>query len=399
LTFPLGVSTEEIAQTIVKKLVNAGHVAYFAGGWVRDYLLGHPSADIDIATSASPEEVMGLFEKTIPVGVEFGSVIVVEEGEQFEVTSFRTEGAYLDGRHPSTVAPGTAEEDAKRRSFTINGMFYDPLTTQVIDFVGGQEDLKKGIIRAIGNPAERFEEDKLRMIRALRFSTCLGFTIEPRTAEGIRQHAGELLPAVAVERIWQEFQKMTGHQQFGLFLLKLHHHHLLEQIFPELSSIDVEQRIANLAHYPDKAPTIAYLTALFPMPTVEIGQRLKVSKKHLQFIERQIELSRLIEEGSLTEWVHFYALDDAPILLDIQAATEGDAFLTHHEGEQMRLASHIQRLRNRMPLVTSAHLQALGISPGPKMGKMLRKAEQLAIENNLNDADAVLALLQNAEHN
>src|SRR6185437_5720237 len=165
----------EVATHIVKRLVEAGHLAYFAGGWVRDFLLNHPSDDIDIATSASVEEIQALFPKTIPVGIAFGIVIVVEKGHQFEVATFRKDRGYVDGRRPTGIDPASPEEDAQRRDFTLNGMFYDPLQKKVLDFVSGQEDLKKGIIRAIGNPHERFLEDRLRMMRAVRYGTRFGF--------------------------------------------------------------------------------------------------------------------------------------------------------------------------------------------------------------------------------
>lgn len=391
-------NTQQIAHSIVQRLTDAGHTAYFAGGWVRDHLLNLPSSDIDIATSASPNEVASLFTKTIPVGIAFGSVVVVEKDQQFEVTTFRTEGPYLDGRHPSSVAPGTAEEDATRRSITINGMFYDPLQDQVIDFVNGQEDLAAGIIRAIGNPEERFAEDKLRMIRAIRFSVRFDFVIEKATAKAIHNHAHELLPAVAVERIWQEFQKMSSHPKMGLFLGELHRYHLLEQIYPELASVsqtELELRLRPLAHYPTDAPTIAYLTALFPQPADQVGLRLKASRAQIQFIERQRELIRLLEEGTAQQFVHFYTLEVAPLLLKIHSATldNGEPFLAHHLAEQNRLATHIQRKREGRPLVTSDHLRAIGIEPGKEMGRLLRKAEQIAIEQDLDDPQAVISQL------
>ncbi len=392
-------NTQQVAHSIVQRLTDAGHTAYFAGGWVRDHLLNLPSSDIDIATSASPEEVATLFTKTIPVGIAFGSVVVVEQDQQFEVTTFRTEGPYLDGRHPSSVAPGTAKEDATRRSITINGMFYDPLQDQVIDFVHGQEDLVAGIIRAIGNPDERFTEDKLRMIRAVRFSIRFDFVIEQATAKAIHNHAHELLPAVAVERIWQEFQKMTGHPEFGLFLEELHYYHLLEQIYPELASLpqtELELRLRPLANYPPETPTIAYLTALFPQPSDQVGLRLKASRAQIQFIERQRELVRLLKRGTTQQFVHFYALEQAPLLLKIYSASldNGEPFLAHHLAEQNRLAQHIQRKREGRPLVTSDHLRAIGVEPGKEMGQLLRKAEQIAIEQNLTDPTAVISQLQ-----
>ena len=156
------------ARYIVDTLAKAGFVAYYAGGWVRDFLLGHPSDDIDIATNAPPETIQALFPKTVPIGIAFGIVLVIVEGHPYEVATFRNDLEYQDGRRPLRIEFTTAEEDAKRRDFTINGMFYDPLQKTVLDFVGGQQDLQKQLVRAIGNPHARIAEDRLRMIRAIR---------------------------------------------------------------------------------------------------------------------------------------------------------------------------------------------------------------------------------------
>ena len=162
---------ESAARGMVERLRAAGHIAYFAGGCVRDLLLGKIPKDFDIATSARPEEVQKTFARTYAVGAHFGVVVVLEAGFQVEVATYRSDGAYLDGRRPTSVHFSSPEEDACRRDFTINGMFYDPPNESVIDFVGGREDLAARRIRAIGEPAERFAEDRLRLLRAIRFAT------------------------------------------------------------------------------------------------------------------------------------------------------------------------------------------------------------------------------------
>lgn len=154
-----------IAKLIVLKLHRAGFIAYFAGGWVRDYVMDHPSEDIDIATDATPAQIMDLFPHTVLVGLAFGVVIVVSDGHQFEVATFRKDLHYADGRHPQGIEMSTPREDALRRDFTINGMFYDPIEELIHDFVHGQDDIRQGIIRTIGDPYERFFEDRLRMLR------------------------------------------------------------------------------------------------------------------------------------------------------------------------------------------------------------------------------------------
>src|SRR5208337_4378481 len=167
-----------VAASVVRKLQENGFVAYFAGGSIRDALRGTAPKDIDIATSAKPNEVQGLFRRTIPVGVQFGVVRVLEGDFEFEVATFRSDGVYLDGRHPQFVEFSTPEKDALRRDFTVNGIFYDPVKDEVIDFVGGREDLGRKLIRAIGLPSHRFAEDRLRMLRAARVAWVLGCEIE-----------------------------------------------------------------------------------------------------------------------------------------------------------------------------------------------------------------------------
>ena len=197
------------AKSIVAKLSRAGYTAYFAGGWVRDYVMGHPSEDIDIATNAAPAEIMDLFPHTILVGLAFGVVIVVIEGHQFEVATFRKDLQYIDGRHPQGIEMSTPREDALRRDFTINGMFYDPLEEVIHDFVHGQEDIRLGIIRTIGNPHERFFEDRLRMLRAFRFSSRFSFSIDPETQEAIQRKCGKALSGC------RHGEGMAGIQQNG----------------------------------------------------------------------------------------------------------------------------------------------------------------------------------------
>src|SRR5688572_2808762 len=201
-------STRQDALAVVRALRDVGHVAYFAGGCVRDLLLGLEPKDYDVATDAPPDRVRKLFKRTQAVGQAFGVILVRIGRSQVEVATFRAEGKYLDGRRPSEVRFTTAEEDAKRRDFTINGLFLDPLDgNRVIDFVGGQADLKAKLLRAIGNPDERFEEDHLRLLRAVRFAARFGLTIEPETAEAVRKHAPQL-KRISPERIADELRRM-----------------------------------------------------------------------------------------------------------------------------------------------------------------------------------------------
>src|SRR5277367_6004013 len=179
------------AREIVAQLQRAGHTAYFAGGSVRDQLLGSEAKDYDIATSAMPEQVQELFRGRVTdlTGKSFGVVRVIDGEEFFEVATFRQDGPYKDGRRPESVRFATAEEDAQRRDFTVNGLFFDPVAERLIDYVGGEADLRAKVLRAIGEPADRFAEDQLRLLRAIRFATRLNFKIEPKTWEAIRAQA------------------------------------------------------------------------------------------------------------------------------------------------------------------------------------------------------------------
>ncbi|WP_343226026.1 CCA tRNA nucleotidyltransferase [Luteolibacter marinus] len=195
-----------VAVSFAHRLRDAGHLAYFAGGCVRDHLLGKEPKDYDIATSATPAEVVRLFPGANEVGAHFGVVIAKSKGHMVEIATFRTDGSYHDGRRPAEVAFSTPEEDAHRRDFTINGLFEDPESGEIIDHVGGRADLEAGVLRAIGNPVHRFAEDSLRLLRAVRFSTKLGFEIEAGTWAAMREHA-DGLKRIAAERIRDEFSR------------------------------------------------------------------------------------------------------------------------------------------------------------------------------------------------
>lgn len=208
------------AVEIIRVLRLAGHEALLAGGCVRDYLLGREPKDHDVATSATPQQVLQLFPGALTVGAHFGVVIVRRGDEQVEVATFRTDGSYKDGRRPESVTFSTAEEDARRRDFTVNGLFRDPVDDRILDYVGGRADLEARLLRAIGDPMRRFEEDRLRLLRAVRFATVLGFEIEPETWRAVKASA-HLLPTVSAERIRDEFVKILLHpcRQRGFDLL------------------------------------------------------------------------------------------------------------------------------------------------------------------------------------
>ena len=228
----------QFALDVVTRLQEAGHQALWAGGCVRDVVMGHGPADYDVATSARPEEVQRLFRRTVAVGVSFGVVRVIGRSKQgeVEVATFRTEGAYSDGRHPDHVEFSTPEADARRRDFTINGMFFDPVREQLLDFVGGQADIERQIVRAIGDPRQRFEEDKLRLLRAVRFAARFGFALDPATEQAVHAMAPEIR-VVSPERIQQELRRMLGDPNRVAAIGLADRVGLLREVLPELTDM------------------------------------------------------------------------------------------------------------------------------------------------------------------
>ena len=228
-------SLARAATHIVRQLQEAGFTAFWVGGCVRDLLLKRHPVDYDIVTAALPDQIEKLFRRTIPVGRKFGVMVVVENRHQFQVATFRAEANYRDGRHPEEVTFGDAIADARRRDFTINGLFYDPVARQLHDWVKGEEDLRRKIIRTIGSPQERFAEDHLRLLRAVRFAAQLGFEIESATLAAIKAQASNIRN-ISAERVRDELIKLFSppHAAQGLTLLR--ETGLLDQILPELAA-------------------------------------------------------------------------------------------------------------------------------------------------------------------
>ncbi len=227
-------TAEKTAIQIIKKLRENGFEAYFAGGCVRDMLLERTPKDFDIATNALPEVVETIFQKTIAIGKSFGVIAVISENETFEVATFREDCGYQDGRRPESIKFCAPKEDAKRRDFTVNGMFYDPIEKKIIDFVDGQTDLKNKIIRAIGDPEKRFQEDHLRMLRAIRFTHTLGFKLDENTKESIKKLAPNI-KKISAERVEQEISRtLTESKKPGDALRDLVECELIENIIPEI---------------------------------------------------------------------------------------------------------------------------------------------------------------------
>lgn len=221
------------ATHVIRVLREKGHEALLAGGCVRDFLLGKEPKDYDVATSATPQQVIALFPGALTVGAHFGVVIVKRDGHQIEVATFRTDGSYKDGRRPESVTFSTAQEDAQRRDFTVNGLFRDPVENRIIDYVGGQADLEKRVLRAIGDADRRFAEDRLRLLRAIRFATVLGFDIEGETWKSICDHA-DAIRSVSAERIRDELIKIFLHPNRLRGFDLLVESGLMQQVLPEI---------------------------------------------------------------------------------------------------------------------------------------------------------------------
>lgn len=251
LTEAIETKVYDNAKNIVKELRDAGYKhTYFVGGYVRDMLLDLDPKDIDIATEAKPEEVKEIFknEKFIEVGESFNIVMLVKDGETFEIATFRGEGEYTDGRRPNEVFYADPERDALRRDFTINALFYDPFTHKIVDYVGGKKDIETKLLRAIGEPIERFKEDYLRMLRAIRFAAQKGFTIDTKTFGAIKQAAGNI-GKISKERVKVEMDKILMSSKPGDYLEVLRESGLLHELYPEIEKLQDEDQ--NPVYHPE----------------------------------------------------------------------------------------------------------------------------------------------------
>jgi len=254
------ISAKDAATRVIKRLQAEGFQALLAGGCVRDMLLGKTAHDYDVATSATPEVITKLFRRTVTVGARFGVVIVLLHNRQVEVATFRSDASYVDGRRPSGVVFTDARHDAQRRDFTINGMFFDPLAGEVIDYVGGRADLERRLIRAIGEANERFAEDHLRMLRAVRFACRLDFRIAEETFRAIRRHADKIT-RISAERITAELERIITDPNRLRGARLARDCGLLGRIFGRLDDRQLDFGIEMLAHLPGRCSFASALAA------------------------------------------------------------------------------------------------------------------------------------------
>ena len=403
------------ARDIVARLQRAGHTAYLAGGCVRDHLLGAEAKDYDVATSARPEEVQRLFPRVTDLtGKSFGVVRVMVGEESYEVATFRQDGPYRDGRHPESVRFATAEEDAQRRDFTINGLFFDPVADRLIDFVGGEADLRAGTVRAIGNPADRFAEDHLRLLRAIRFATRLIFRIEAKTWEAIRAEAS-MIRTVSAERIRDELNKIFTASKPELGLDLLDRSGLLREVLPDIAALhgveqppqfhpegdvyehvrlmfskieqpELELALGVLFHDVGKKPTAKVdengrirfnehesvgaamaeriMTGLrYDNKTIQTVRELV--QHHMQFKDvphmRPSTLKRMMARPTFALELELHRIDCA--------SSHGD--LKHHEFLKHQLEIMSAEEIEPPPLISGRDLLAMGLRPGKEVGRIL----------------------------
>ena len=377
---------------IVERLREKGFLALLAGGCVRDMLLGRRPKDYDVATDARPEDVMVLFDRTLKVGAQFGVVIVLLRHAQVEVATFRSEAGYQDGRHPDRVAFTDAASDAARRDFTINGMFYDPIEEQVIDYIGGQTDLQRRIVRTIGDADERFGEDYLRMLRAIRFSTQLDFAIEPETFAAIGRNARHIT-RISGERIATELEAMLVHPNRGAGASMLLASGLAEQIFPGLpvdrrgdacvaltSAVHTLQRLRKRVDFP--LALAAFFCGCSAEAALQMCHVLKLSRnqtRHLRFL--LTHRGRLLDcEMALSSLKKLLAQPYYRDLYELERATQKAAGNKAALAALAKLHRRVLSLRgvnvSPAPLLDGHDLIRLGARPGPQVGQL---AEELYI--------------------
>jgi poly(A) polymerase len=385
-------TNKQAAIQIIRRLQRKGYQSLLAGGCVRDMLLGRRAKDYDVATEARPEDVIKLFRRTLKVGAKFGVVVVLIDGQQVEVATFRTEADYADGRHPASVEFAGAAEDASRRDFTINGMFYDPLKKQTIDYVNGQIDLEREIVRTIGRPQERFAEDYLRMLRAVRFSTQLGFAIEPATWKAVCSNSKDITK-ISGERIAIELEGILVSPNRCAGASMLIESRLAEAIFPGFAGERARFAVSVLGYLRRKVDFALAMAAFFAGCETEFAlekyEVLKLSRtqtKHIKFLLAN-RAKLLNARMSLAELKKILVEPYFEDLFELQAAIQ------KAEGGRKGMAPLI-RLRRRIkalgdvelrprPLLNGHDLIRLGAVPGPALGQLSQELYVAQLEGKL----------------
>ncbi len=423
------------ARSIVQRLQDAGYRALYAGGCVRDQLRGVEPHDYDIATDARPEQVQTLFPHHVAIGAHFGVICVLEDGRPYEVASFRSDGQYADGRRPDSVAFSTPEEDAKRRDFTVNGMFFDPVKEELIDYVGGQQDLEAKMLRAIGNPHERIAEDRLRMLRAVRFATVLGYDLERNTWRAVAANA-QHIHQVSAERIREEMIKILVAPRRVRGFDLLDESGLLAEILPEIEALkgceqppqfhpegDVfvhTRRMLELL--PDQVSAPLVLSVLFhdigkpatysydaedqrirfsghdkvgATMTESLMSRLRFSREEIDATVEAVANHMVFKDvqkmrmAKLKRFMSRPGFDDELELHRVDCASS-HADLSNYDFVKTRREEFSHEPLIPPPLVTGKDLIDLGLRPGPDFKSMLEAVETQQLEGVLTDRAAAL---------
>ena len=426
---------EKAARSVAARLREQGHIAYFAGGCVRDVVRGLNPKDYDIVTDARPETVQKLFPRTYAVGAHFGVIIVLEDGFQFEVATFRSDDAYIDGRHPSAVHFSSPEKDAERRDFTINGMFFDPVADKVIDLVGGQADIAAKLVRAIGDPAKRFAEDRLRMLRAVRFAAVLDYEIDKATWDALVASAPSI-NQISAERIRGELEQifLSPNRVCGWDLLDASG--LMSAILPEIEAMKgvlqpeqfhpegdvfVHTRLM-LSLLPEKVSVPLVFAVLFhdvakPVTArvdetgrIRFNEHDRIGAEMTEAIMRRLRFSGAeIEVAVEMVRQHMIFKDVAKMrvakLKRFMARPSFNEELELHrvdcESSHRMLDNYEFLLRKREefanepiippPLMRGDDLIALGLKPGPKFSEILEAVETRQLEGSLRTRDEAFA--------
>ncbi len=387
-------SNRQAAIGIIKQLRGQGNQGLLAGGCVRDMLLSRTARDYDVATDAPPGKIIKLFKRTLKVGARFGVVIVMVGDEQVEVATFRTEGGYADGRHPDHVEFSNAEQDAQRRDFTVNGMFYDPLEKKVIDYVGGRADLDKGILRTIGDPALRFGEDYLRMLRAVRFGVQLGFEIAPATWDAVCRYA-DRITKISGERIAMELEATLTNPARSHGAQMLLDSGLAGAVFPSVGNERACQGVRVLEYLPKKVDFPLAVAGFFAdcdtKAAINACAILKLSGahiKHLRFLlanrgvllDADMSLAKLKTMLASPYFQDMYELQRA-----IQRASGSSA------GALLRIKRRTHALAGSelqpKPMLDGHELIAMGVTPGPMVGLVARQMYIEQLSEHLHDAE------------
>jgi poly(A) polymerase len=399
----------DYAYEVVERLQRAGFQALWAGGCVRDEQLGLVPADYDVATNAVPDQVKRIFKRCHSFGASFGVVEVLgprdDQGEwlKVQVATFRNDGVYTDGRRPDSVTFSSAQEDAQRRDFTINGLFYDPICKEVIDYVGGLADIQAKVLRAIGNPFDRFREDKLRILRAVRMATRFELQIDPATLSAAQQMANGI-EVVSAERIAEELRKLLSHKQSARGLKLLIEFHLFGPIFPNLQAIptDVILSLVNDLNRPVSFE-LALATILSPAgitSAIESCSKLKLSNEERHRICWLIQHHESMQHAHNMKPAELYPLLANTGIAELLALTQ-----VHLQHQQLSFESieHCQRLLLEKtpveltppPLVTGEDLKRLGFGPGPEFKRMLVQIRSAQLNGELRSHEEAVLWLKN----